>query len=178
MEMKMKSLVLVLSTILLASNAFAHTLKTVGSLTNRSANQALSVAEDINKKNEKTTAVNSYKVTGLEIKEGEDKDDAYIRVLKSALHRDYPITGDDGGYDISALGARATSKEIAAALGDSPFSESAELVTAIHGALASGLLVVAGTGSGNNTMATIVGIIDEKKGELLYLIDSNFGSDD
>jgi len=111
----------------------------------------------------------------------------YTRIVKNALHKDYPITGDDGGYNLVVMKTvEEIKKDIPypfTAEEDGPAKEAKALLEALEKAEKENLPVLIGTGSGNNTMADIVIVIDPNKKDktqfdFAYLISSNFGSDD
>ena len=179
----MKKLILSLFVFLSAAAASAHTLQSVKNVSNAAQAEFLKTAEGIHAENDKFTAVASYKIKAIQpaAKAGESVEDVYIRVLKFALHRDYPITGDDGGYSFSSLDANSSTQDIAKQLGDWVDTESdagKNLVPSIQQSLQQGLLVLVGGGSGNNTSADIVAVVNTKTQEMVYLVFSNFGSDD
>lgn len=164
-----------------ASTAHAHTFKEVDKLQNADAQLILSLAEQINEQDAAVTAVGSYVVEEFRPaqRQTERLTDLYQRVAKHVLHRDHPITGDEDGYDLGVFTAADDERAITQALGElGEFGESGvQLVKAVKQAADKGLLVLIGTGSGNNTMATILVVVDPATQEFCYLVGSNFGAD-
>jgi hypothetical protein len=130
-------------------------------------------------------ASNTYKViaiTPLKAKNSnETATDKILRVIKSTLHKDYPITGDDGGYTLSVMQSPDQVEKAMRDFDDSNYDETSKVLPSIlqlaKNAVAKKLFVVVGTGSGNNTMANILAVYSPNSQELTYLIESNFGSD-
>jgi len=104
--------------------------------------------------------------------------------LKFALHRDYPITGDDGGYGFSRISDEKEFKKVTFNMDWLFRTEVLEIqydnlkAALLEAAKKDNLVVLIGGGSGNNTMAEIVAVLDTKNNEIVYLMNSNFGSDD
>lgn len=128
----------------------------------------------------------AYKITKInpEPKTGESDEAVMTRVLKAVLHRDYPITGDDGGYGFEKVNAQ-NEKYVEHQLSESFYimdEELAQKMALVQALVAAGedenLVVLLGGGSGNNTSASIVAVLDLKNKELFYMMSSNFGSDD
>lgn len=179
----MKKILLALGVFALSAVASAHTLQSIAKMTNPQAQAVLDLADSIEKADSRFTAVASYKIVQIKPvrKTNEDDVDVYIRVLKYSLHRDYPITGNDGGYGIGPLDTNMNSYKWGDTL--QYFSRddeamSAQLQKALTVAAQSGLIVLSGDGSGNNTMASIIAVVDPLNNEMMYLMNSNFGSDD
>lgn len=174
--------------------AQAHSTKDIKTMKNSVANKALHAAAtiqdimDAQYGNEGGGVVMGiYKVTEITpaAKPGESMDQTMLRVLKSILHRDYPITGDDGGYSFDVLNGKSADfvlKDVDQNFGLRDLEEGDLASKALATTLAlagkdSSLVVLSGSGSGNNTSAAIVAVLDLKNRELFYLMSSNFGSD-
>jgi hypothetical protein len=130
------------------------------------------------------TACNSYQVKRISpVKDGETAAQTYYRVLKYSLHRDFPITGDDGGYSFDIYTKGVTQSQIDKSLSYVSYFESLDsnssktISTFIKAATNAGLIVYIGNGAGNNTSADILTLVDPVNHQLVYLIASNFGSD-
>ena len=133
------------------------------------------------------TVFSAYRVKKFAPKQKKDEttEQLYTRVLKAALHRDYPITGDDGGYSFRVINA---SEEVDSYLpeflasypepDDDIGRQIGDFTNTLDEAVGNGLLVLIGSGSGNNTAAEIIAVCDPKNKEFFYIMDSNFGSDD
>ncbi|HLD74296.1 MAG TPA: hypothetical protein VJB34_05290 [Bdellovibrionota bacterium] len=174
----------------------AHELKRINRARNQSMEAARVAARDVaqamNRRYEDGntgggTVFNSYRVKKFAPKQKKNETTAqlYLRVLKSALHKDYPITGDEGGYDFQVISAsEEVDSHLPEFLADYPEPDDnigrgiSDLIGALNDALENGLLVLIGSGSGNNTMAEIVAVCDQRNKEFFYIMDSNFGSDD
>ena len=179
----MRKMIVSLFVFLSAAAASAHNLQSVQSVSNPAQAEFLKVANAVNADNTQFTAVAAYKIKEVKParKAGESLEDMYIRVLKAALHRDYPITGDDGGYGFNVIKAGSSADEIARQMDDWVDTESevgAGLIPALQKSLQQGLVVLSGSGSGNNTMAVILAVVNPQTQEMVYLVYSNFGSDD
>ena len=99
-----------------APTTSAHELKKINRARNQSMEAARvaarAVAQAMNRRYEDGntgggTVFNSYRVKKFAPKQKKNETTAqlYLRVLKSALHKDYPITGDEGGYDFQVISA-------------------------------------------------------------------------
>ena len=109
---------------------------------------------------------------------GENIATRYERVVKALLHKRYPITGDDGGYQFSVLHSAKT-EDVTAQLKGTLFEEDAdEIAKHLAPTVAEGKIVYLGEGQGNNTIASIIIVADTRSREIAILIYSNFGSDD
>ena len=179
-----------------APTTSAHELKKINRARNQSMEEARVVARDVaqalNRQYEDMggpagTVYSAYRVKKFAPKQKKDETtkQLYLRVLKSALHKDYPITGDDGGYDFQIIPAsEEVDSHLPEFLADYPEPDDnigrgiSDLIGALNDALENGLLVLIGSGSGNNTMAEIVAVCDPRNKEFFYIMDSNFGSDD
>ena len=173
----------------------AHELKKISRARNQSMEAARVVARDVaqalNRQYEDIggpagTVYNAYRIKKFAPKQKRDEttEQLYLRVLKSALHKDYPITGDDGGYDFQLISAsEEVDSHLPEFLADYPEPDDdigrgiSDLISALNNALENGLLVLIGSGSGNNTTAEIVAVCDPKNKEFFYIMDSNFGGD-
>lgn len=118
-------------------------------------------------------------------KPNETLPEMYLRILKFALHRDYPITGDDGGYwfDIIQSGDKVK-KSLPNFLWKNDGDDNAELDALLKGftpkleqTVNEKIIAYMGGGSGNNTSAAILALVDIENNEFFYIMDSNFGSD-
>ncbi|MEK6704213.1 MAG: hypothetical protein AABZ06_00325 [Bdellovibrionota bacterium] len=180
----MKKLILTgVASLIIATNTFAHTLKSIKEPTNPALNPLDTIASKLSKEN--FFAANTYKVVKFkpEQKPYESLEDLYIRVLKSTLHRDFPITGDEDGYDLGVLDKNCSLKQVKADIAEGishnlDLDDYNKLTNAMMVALQAGMIIITGSGSGNNTYAYIVAAVDTKNQELVYLISSNFGSDE
>ncbi len=173
----------------------AHELKKINRARNQSMEAARVVARDVaqalNRQYEDIggpagTVYSAYRVKKFAPKQKKDEttEQLYLRVLKSALHKDYPITGDDGGYSFRVIHAsEEIDSHLPEFLADYPEPDDdtgriiSDLVSALNNALENGLLVLVGSGSGNNTTAEIIAVCDPKNKEFFYIMDSNFGGD-
>lgn len=191
----MKTLLSILA-LALSLNSFAHTTQALTKATNSKVEALKIVSSNMSEAMDKRyenigggTVFNAYKITKLSPtrKAGEAEGAFAERLVKSILHRDYPITGDDGGYSFDQIkfGSEVEAKKY---LNNSmewiSGADEAEAFLAdfIKGILKlsqdSSVIVLNGNGSGNNTMASIFAVVDLKNNELFYIVDSNFGSDD
>lgn len=127
----------------------------------------------------------AYKIKGDGNKRsGETKLDMIERLVKYSLHRDFPITGDDGGYSFDRLPKNMTAKDLETKakdmtylLTDEASPDAPQLKALLLKASKNGLVVLAGSGSGNNTFADIIVAADPNRLEFVVLMTSNFGSD-
>jgi hypothetical protein len=177
----MKFLALIVAS-LVSVSAHAHRFERIEEMSNSQAQAVLKASDAINAKKPRFTASVAYKVTQIKPaqKAGESESHFYVRILKSALHRDYPITGDDGGYDFGQLSAANARRTIEDDIRDYYIADdlSDELIVALdQAAQDDSLIVVTGSGSGNNTFAYIAAVIDPARNEIVVFISSNFGSD-
>ncbi|HAZ13364.1 MAG: hypothetical protein A2X86_14925 [Bdellovibrionales bacterium GWA2_49_15] len=125
----------------------------------------------------------NYKFFDLTVRPNEQITDAYLRAVKLALHRDYPMTGDDGGYSLTILDASITVNQLNRMIPSSFYENDSyprkvlkKLNTAlIASAKNKNLRVFIGRGSGYNTSAEIIVVLDVKNKEFIYLLESNFG---
>jgi hypothetical protein len=185
----MKNAILVSIALAFAAPAFGHDFKSIKSFSDKTMRNTYAAAQKVQKERSKLfqnigggTVIAAYEIEKISPKrqKGETQEQLYIRVLKARLHTDYPITGDDGGYRVSRV---KSGQEVEASLGDA-FTDSTnvpsapELIDGLKAAADKGLMVLTGDGSGNNTVASFVAVVDVKNQELFYLLDSNFGSDD
>lgn len=156
-------------------------LKAIKAASSPAMNRFMGAAAQIDGANPRFTGTNAYRVVGNATRAGESQPDRYLRLIKRSLHHDWPITGNDGGYSLGYLTKSSTARDIDRVLGSTLFIDSDadnKVVTdAILAALKSGLKVAIGTGSGNNTYAYIVAVVDPRKREFTCLVNSNFGSD-
>jgi hypothetical protein len=130
----------------------------------------------------------SFKVTKLTPSAknpNESEEEALTRVLKYHLHRTYPITGDDGGYGFTKMNGQ-TERNLRVKMDDWFVGNGDEIMEAPIAELLNALLpasqsqdlvLLYGSGSGNNTAAYIIAVLDLKNKEITYLMVSNFGSD-
>ena len=166
----------------LASLACAHDLSALSHAANPALESFLRYANTHSKASSRATT--AYQIDKISPKKAGEKIDATIeRVVSFSLHRDYPITGDDGGYSFSYLTKSSSAGEVDNALDDlsdifDGSSEATQLRHLVNSALKANLLVLVGTGSGNNTEAQILVIADRANLQFVTFIDSNFGSDD
>jgi hypothetical protein len=192
----MKKLMIAILTILTV-NSFAHTTQDLNVATNSvvEASRSLgeSVASELDKRYDHIgggTVFRAYKITKLSPgrKANESDADFAVRVVKSLLHRDYPITGDDGGYDFTKLAPKSEAEmkvyfdrnlEWLENSSDTAPKALPEFIKSLASVTKQvGVVVLDGNGSGNNTMASILAVVDLNRNELFYIMDSNFGSDD
>ncbi len=181
--------------LVLSFQLLAHTTQTLtkGTLNSVDALMKVSVpmAKAMDKRYENVgggTVFNAYKITKVNpLKKHNETDiDFSKRLIKSILHRDYPITGDDGGYSFSNIKfnneseAESYIRKSIYWLNDSeeaaPFMKNF-VKNLVNVTKESGVVVLEGEGSGNNTIAYIFAVIDLKNNEIFYIVDSNFGSD-
>ena len=180
--MKFKSLALALTLTLISTGAArAHVTQPIQELSDPAANQFLSAAKFVDTSDPEGTARAAYQIQKFSpARAGGEGNGAFaIRLLKALLHRDYPITGDEGGYSLSLISGSNAEKQIQSAV-NMEFEDDAEqvVVAALKAAVQAKLVVIAGSGNGNNTSAVIFAVVDPKTNELAYLIRSNFGRDD
>ncbi len=129
------------------------------------------------------TVLANYKVAKMVLKSGETRGAALVRNLKRALHHDYPITGDEGGYSFDRLVNKSRGeilKNFATEFTDNEDAgEELEKLTIIleKASHNPNYMVLSGEGSGNNTFAAIIAVINMKTSEISYIMYSNFGSD-
>lgn len=180
--MKFVRYALLTSGFVFVTQAFAHDFRPIKSFSDKTMRDTYAATQKL----EKEIGMNSGEgavLKAYEIKEispkrkkGESNDALYQRVLKARIHADFSITGDDGGYSLSApKSAQDVEKDLPDDLNSG--NSSAAFVAALKDALKSGLMVIEGTGSGNNTAASIVAVVDVQNQEFFYIMDSNFGSD-
>ncbi|MGZ3723760.1 MAG: hypothetical protein ACXVA9_12545 [Bdellovibrionales bacterium] len=189
MKSLLKTLALVTSMVM-AAQAGAHSFKAIKSSKDRDLAATMKVAQAFtnaaNKANSGSssgsTVYKAYSVTEIKPPQGKKESDAdlYIRIAKAVMHRDFPITGDDGGYDVKLISKKSELKNLGDIFTqdtDGMADPVKELQTQLQAAIDSGLLVYSATGSGNNTMASVLIVAYPATGELFYVMDSNFGSD-
>ena len=171
----MRILVSMLVVLSLATGAHASDFKPVKTLKNAKL-QALSEAMD--KFEGRFVRSGAYTVTRKTDLNGRTEKERRKAILKETLHR-YSGASLDEGIDIrtAASAAEAVSTVNDAGQDDSqpwkPFEK------AMGPAFADkSLEIYAGTGSGNNTMASMVCVYDKTNDQVVYIIFSNFGSDD
>ena len=177
----MKKTSLLLALLVLATQAHAHTLGKLAKATNPALQSFSAYSQSLIAKNQ--VVAGAFKVIQVSpTKLGETPKDTYARVLKNTLHRKWPITGDEGGYSLNAythmISDQQLNKEFTylSWISDRDGAK-AKLTGMIHKALAAGLIVYIGGGSGNNTGAEIIAIADTTSREMAFLMESNFGSD-
>ncbi|MDD2716873.1 MAG: hypothetical protein PHW04_13350 [Candidatus Wallbacteria bacterium] len=157
----------------------AHTLKPIGRATDATMNKFIDYAKPLCND---WFVMSAYKIEKVSpVNAGESKEQTMERVIRYALHRDYPITGDDGGYSFKLVKGQITAKDLVKLMGtlyiDVEQYQADQASAILAEAASNGLWVYIGTGSGNNTMAYIVAIADPKTDEIIYTMNSNFGSD-
>ena len=159
-----------------------YRLKEVEELTHPAAAAFYKMAYDITEELDEHQAFKGYQITGDAKRPNESVKARYERVLRRAMHHDFPITGNDGGYSLKTFAKPVSKSEVSKALskltfGLDPDVHNAKVKKAVMKALDAGLIVIAGKGQGNNTLADIVAVADPKNQQFAYLISSNFGSD-
>ncbi len=174
----------IISSLLLVSQVtFAHDIVSVKLPKNSVLKEFKTLAQKV--KNQ-WIVVRAYHVNEVSpVVKGESKVDALLRVVKYSLHRDYPITGDDGGYTFDILTKESSNREIEKSFDYLSWLSNLEgkdlnfegVKSFVHQAVKSHLIVFVGSGGGNNTGADIVVLVDAKNMEFVYLMESNFGSD-
>lgn len=127
------------------------------------------------------TVSTAYKAAPDAAKPGETPAQTIERLAKFSLHRDYPITGDEDGYDLAVVSPNTPDAKLESTLDQDWIEQTGkgtQAMAALAQALKDGLLVLSGSGSGNNTMASIIVVADPASMEFVTLMNSNFGSDD
>lgn len=179
----MKALFALFLITVLPPAAQAHELKTINAVTNAQAQAVLAASEALHAEDKKFTAVESFKIVKIAParKEGESLEDLYGRILENSLHAEYPITGDEEGYSIGQVSGTGARREIEHDVRDFYIQDKAleeAFISAVDAAAQNpNLIVLMGSGSGNNTSAYIIAVADPANNELVYFISSNFGSD-
>jgi len=190
----MKSII-TLFVLILSFQVFAHTTVTLNQASNKNVDALMKTSTQLalamDKRYEHVgggTVLNAYKITKTSpARKGNETDvDFSKRIVKSLLHRDYPITGDDGGYSFNnikfqtEIEAEKYIRKSMYWLNDSeeaaPFLKSF-VKGLVNISKESNVVVLEGDGSGNNTIAYIFAVLDLSNNEIFYVVDSNFGSD-
>lgn len=186
--------ILALTGAISASPLFAHKLEKLKKPSTDELRDFRTLADDISaadaKESKKLKLVNSVRTVSHRIseispkKKNEKPAVTMRRVLGYALHKTWPITGDDGGYSFIVLTKDSDEGTVEEALNEACYyydenrlDGSKQLRSTLTGALKKGLLVFVGAGSGNNTIASIIAVADPENNEFVILIQSNFGSD-
>lgn len=168
----------VIATLILGVAAQAHQVQALRALQSPALQSVYSLAQNLEKQNT-SIVTKAYQVQVVTpVNDSETQEETVARILKSVLHHDYPITGDDGGYslvaaDQSSLEAQSTSIAQRELAQGNPL-----LLAGLRQAVQQGALLIYGGGSGNNTSADIAALFDPSTQELVYIMSSNFGSDD
>jgi hypothetical protein len=172
-------LAVIATTVSIQAHALGTQTVDINTMTHPAAQAFLDLANTFHQDNTDYTAVASYKVTS--IKPSATKEtvtEKGERVLKSLLHRDYPITGDDGGYSLYTIDSAHVDIFLKFEREYQGAEEFEGLSEKLIAAAQAGLIVYYGSGAGNNTYANIWATLDTKTGEIVYFMSSNFGSDD
>ncbi len=179
----MKKILLTLSLSVFPILAFGHELSALKRPTHTALNDFGLFAKSLKKVH--GIVVDSFTIEKIApLRKNETKSASIERVIKYFLHKNYPITGDDGGYSFSFYTKGTTARDIEKAamnvswLFDVEEIDSAKLKTLLLKATEKGLYVYIGNGGGNNTHADIVVVADPATMEFVSLLSSNFGSDD
>lgn len=178
--MKHPRLIALLVGILWTGLAGAHSLVSISSPKNTSLKKFAARVQKINHSDLANTAAASYQVRAISParKPGESVGALYQRILKYSLHRDHPITGDEQGYGFREIKNQdELEAEIARLANLYSGRHLAVLKEVLTSALNTQLLVLVGLGSGNNTVADIIAVVDVKNKQFSYFLYSNFGSD-
>lgn len=182
----MKNLIAITALALSAVTAQAHTTRALPRPTNSALAQFKQTVEGLATE---YVVTDSLKVTRVQPAQRPNETDEALfrRVLASTLHRDYPITGDDGGYGMSRMTTANphsySVEQIVEFLSRDNSADDAyafvehQLLSAVQGALDAGLIVLDGGGSGNNTFSYFVAVYDPATKEFAYIMYSNFGSE-
>lgn len=171
--------------------ASAHTIQSAPNLASAALSRVKTPARALARRTPDTFVVRGYKIREVSpVKPDERFRDTFERILKFTLHRDYPITGDDGGYSLTSyqkkfpldLAHRIVSQETSSLdwllNPDTPEGLNEAVKNRVAEALHQGLVVTFGTGAGNNTHAETIAIADPATSEFLVILASNFGRDD
>lgn len=171
-------------------SAQAHRYEDVKTLTNPLAAEVLAKGNAWAKTIKDGSVVEAFHISELTPSAKnphESEQEALIRVLKFHLHKNYPITGDDGGYGFARLSGK-TEEDLKRKMDDWFYGggDDESVDAAMSDLLKSflpinrsqDLIMLQGSGSGNNTAAYILAVVDLKNHEIVYLMVSNFGSDD
>lgn len=132
-------------------------------------------------------ASGAFRVTLASDASGRSREEQRLNALKQAIHAHFGADFSDGiKLDLEPSSEKGVQQALSdlsidsnsnGEAGDEAASKALE--AALRRAVAdSGIELYSGSGSGNNTEATLIGLYDTKNDELIFVGFSNFGSED
>lgn len=173
----MKSLVMV-SLLVLSTNAFASKITTIKSLTNTRIDTAVNALAGLD------IVTHSAKKKVLELKgKGATAQEIRRNTVAQAAHTLCPFFDDGVAIELNTKDEKGTLRAVADLIdtadinkGDAAFEMLVKNMTALN--TEAGVELYSGNTSGNNTAGTVVGIYDTKTHEVAVFANTNCGSDD